>query len=96
MLVWEWRRKWRQYIRNRQSPSRLTYQQLTKRYATVSFVLFVIGWHVTGYVVWRKIEKWRKDNPQEKVPLSKLPVKGFIELQEEEKALLSAGFEDGK
>uniref|UniRef100_A0A0R3RZ97 Nucleolar protein 10 n=1 Tax=Elaeophora elaphi TaxID=1147741 RepID=A0A0R3RZ97_9BILA len=91
-FVWEWRRKWRQYIRNRRPPSRLTYQELTKKYTRVSFVLFVIGWHVIGFVVWRKVEKWKKDNPKEKVVLSEIPKKGFIELAEEEKG--SIDFED--
>ncbi|EFO22166.1 hypothetical protein LOAG_06321 [Loa loa] len=84
MLVWEWRRKWRQYIRNRRPPSRATYQQLTKRYTRVSFVLFVIGWHIIGFVIWKKVEKWREDNPQERVLLSEMPKKGFMEFAEEE------------
>ncbi|VDK83518.1 unnamed protein product [Litomosoides sigmodontis] len=85
MLIWEWRRKWRQYIRNRRPPPRFTYQQLSKRYTRVSFVLFVIGWHVTGFVIWTKVEKWKKENPQERVSLSEIPKKGFMELAEEGK-----------
>lgn len=62
------------------------------RYVNVSFVLFVIGWHVVGFVIWRKIEGWRKDNPQEKVLLSEIPQKGFMELTEEGKGNIN--FED--
>uniref|UniRef100_A0A8R1TNL1 Nucleolar protein 10 n=1 Tax=Onchocerca volvulus TaxID=6282 RepID=A0A8R1TNL1_ONCVO len=85
MLIWEWRRKWRQYIRNRRPPSRLSYQQLTKGYTRVSFALFIVGWHVIGFVIWRKVEKLKKDNPQEKVLLSEIPQKGFMELSDEGK-----------
>lgn len=85
MLVWEWRRKWRQYIRNRRPPSRLTYQQLTKRYTRVSFVLFVVGWHAIGFVIWKKVEKLKKDDPQEKGLLSEISQKGFMDFTEEEK-----------
>lgn len=49
----------------------------------MSFVLFVIGWHVTGFVIWTKIEKLKKKNPQKRVPLSEIPKKGFAELAEE-------------
>ncbi|MCP9260500.1 BMA-NOLA-3 [Dirofilaria immitis] len=44
MLIWEWRRKWRQYIRNRRPPSRLSYQELTKGIQKFhSFFLFWDG-----------------------------------------------------
>lgn len=55
------------------------------RYTRVSFALFIVGWHVIGFVIWRKVEKLKKDNPQEKVLLSEIPQKGFMELSDEGK-----------
>ncbi|VDN03641.1 unnamed protein product [Thelazia callipaeda] len=83
MLVWEWRRKWRQYIRNRQPPPRSTYQKLSKKYQKVSFILFVIGWHLSGFVLWKKLTETVKKKRHDNVSLRDLPRKGFFELAEE-------------
>ncbi|CAD5206450.1 unnamed protein product [Bursaphelenchus okinawaensis] len=50
MLIFEWRRRFRQYFRSPPS-STATYKKAAKNKLLFTFVVFAIGWHLAGDTV---------------------------------------------
>ncbi|CAD6184793.1 unnamed protein product [Caenorhabditis auriculariae] len=51
MIVWEWRRLFRQAVRSFTPKKPLSYQQWSRRRLITSFVLFFVGWKAFGYTL---------------------------------------------
>ncbi|CEF65055.1 Hypothetical protein SRAE_1000330800 [Strongyloides ratti] len=55
MILWEWRRLYRQKIRQLVPKNRYNYKDLGHKKLAISFVLFFVGWKILGLVIHDKI-----------------------------------------
>uniref|UniRef100_A0A0N5BSV0 COX6C domain-containing protein n=1 Tax=Strongyloides papillosus TaxID=174720 RepID=A0A0N5BSV0_STREA len=55
MILWEWRRIYRQKIRSLFSTPKITYQEFARRKLFLGFGLFVVGWTFSGMFLEEKI-----------------------------------------
>uniref|UniRef100_A0A0K0EHK7 DUF3989 domain-containing protein n=1 Tax=Strongyloides stercoralis TaxID=6248 RepID=A0A0K0EHK7_STRER len=65
MILWEWRRLYRQGIRKFFSNTNSTYKSAGRKKLLVGFILFVVGWKIGGLVLYDKISNRLDDESGE-------------------------------
>uniref|UniRef100_A0AC35U3B1 Uncharacterized protein n=1 Tax=Rhabditophanes sp. KR3021 TaxID=114890 RepID=A0AC35U3B1_9BILA len=88
MIVWEWRRVYRQWLRNAFPVKNISYKDATRKKLILGFAFFFVGWKLFGFMIQDKILfRWDEASGEMRyfdVPEAKELVKKELLQQEKE------------